>query len=61
MTISVALLLMMPPEVALMIAVPGATAKAVPPDTVATPELLVVHVATLVISITPLQVLAFAV
>lgn len=62
LTVSVAfVLLVIPPEVALMIAVPCATAVANPPATVATCVLLEFQLELSVISNTPLHVVAFAV
>ena len=61
LTVSVALiLLVIPPDVALITAVPCATAVANPPATVATAVLLELQLELLVTSTTPLHVVAFA-
>lgn len=62
LTVRVALvLLVMPPEVALIVTVPCACAVARPPATVATCVLLEFQLALEVMSNTPLHVVAFAV
>lgn len=60
-TVSVALVVLVtPPDEALITVVPCATAVATPPATVATLVLLELQVALVVILITPLHVVAFA-
>jgi hypothetical protein len=61
LTVSVALVvLVIPPDVALITVVPCATAVATPPVTVAAAVLLEFQLELLVTSITPLHVVAFA-
>jgi hypothetical protein len=59
-TVSVTAGLMIVPDCAVMAVVPTATAVAVPPAIVATDGLLEPQLATLVMSVIPLQVVAFA-